>query len=68
MELGFFLGKLGRHRLLVLHPDEVEIEKPSDFDGIVYLPYDNNGAWKHKLIKELKAAKFYIDESDTNRV
>ena len=68
MELGFFLGKLGRHRLLVLHPDEVEIEKPSDFDGIVYLPYDNKGAWKHKLIKELKASKFYIDESDTNRV
>jgi len=68
LELGFFLGKLDRHRLLVLHPDEAEIEKPSDFDGIVYLPYDNKGAWKHKLIKELKAAKFYIDEVDTNRV
>lgn len=68
LEIGFFLGKLGRHRLLVLHPDETEIEKPSDFDGIVYLPYDNKGAWKHKLIKELKAAKFYIDEVDTNKV
>ena len=68
LELGFFLGKLGRHRILVLHPDEIEIEKPSDFDGIIYLPYDNKGAWKHKLIKELKVAKFYIDEADISRI
>lgn len=68
LELGFFLGKLGREKIIVLHPDDIEIEKPSDFDGIVYLPYDNKGAWKHKLIKELKAAKFYIDDSDTNHI
>jgi predicted nucleotide-binding protein len=68
LELGFFLGRLGRHKLIVLHPDEIEIEKPSDFEGIVYRPFDNKGAWKHKLIKELKAAKFYIDEADVNRI
>ncbi len=68
LELGFFLGKLGRHRILALHPDDVTIEKPSDFDGIVYLPFDNKGAWKHKLMKELKSAKFYIDEADANKV
>lgn len=68
LELGFFLGKLGRDKIIVLHPDEISIEKPSDFEGIVYLPYDNKGAWKHKFIRELKAAKFYLDEDDINRV
>ena len=60
LELGYFLGKLDRNRILILHTDDVEIEKPSDFEGIAYLPYDNKGAWKHKVIKELKPQSFIL--------
>lgn len=61
LELGFFLNKLGRENITILHDDENKIEKPSDFNGIVYEPFDKNGAWKSKLIKEFKHANIYID-------
>ena len=52
-ELGFFFGKLGRRRVAVLlHPD---VERPSDLEGLVYIPMDRGGAWKHALAKELEA-------------
>lgn len=54
-ELGFFIGKLGHSKVVALVKGE--IEKPSDFDGIVYIQLDNDGGWKSKLAKELKAAK-----------
>jgi predicted nucleotide-binding protein len=59
LELGYFVGRLGRDRVCALRRGEVEI--PSDFDGVVYETYDEHGAWKGKLAKELEAAKFVID-------
>jgi len=40
LELGFFLGKLGREsgRVLLLYKDEIEL--PSDISGIVYTRYN----------------------------
>ena len=43
LELGYFLGKLGRKRNCALVVEGVEI--PSDFSGVVYIPMDANGAW-----------------------
>lgn len=40
-ELGFFLGRLGRERVVLLYKPYVEI--PSDFHGVVYVQFDNNG-------------------------
>jgi predicted nucleotide-binding protein len=59
LELGFFFGRLGRERVCPLVKAGVEI--PSDYDGVVYVPFDDAGAWKQELFRELKAAGFNID-------
>jgi predicted nucleotide-binding protein len=59
LELGYFIGRLGRHQVCALKRGEVEI--PSDFDGVVYEPLDDFGGWRSKLVKELDAAKYVID-------
>ncbi|MCY4386687.1 MAG: nucleotide-binding protein [Desulfurellaceae bacterium] len=58
-ELGYFLGRLGRKRVCALTKGNVEI--PSDYDGVVYIPLDDSEGWKIKLIKELKNAGFDVD-------
>lgn len=59
LELGYFVGRLGRDRVCALRRGDVEI--PSDFDGVVYETYDEHGAWKSRLAKELEAAEFKFD-------
>ncbi len=59
LELGFFLGKLGRERTFALLKGEVEI--PSDYDGVIYISLDDEGAWKMNLIRELKEAGLDVD-------
>jgi predicted nucleotide-binding protein len=59
LELGFFLGKLGRSRVCALHQEDVEI--PSDYDGVLFLPLDRAGAWRLALARELKAGGLDID-------
>ena len=59
LELGFFIGKLGRQRVCPLVKGDVET--PSDYDGVVYTRLDDAGAWKMKLVQELKAADFDVD-------
>jgi len=60
-ELGFFIGKLGRNRVLVLYQDEENFEMPSDYSGVLYTPYDSSGRWQFDLIKELKACGYDVD-------
>lgn len=59
LELGFFLGWLGRRHVCSLVKGDVET--PSDYDGVVYTKLDDAGAWKMKLVQELKAAGFDVD-------
>ena len=59
LELGFFLGKLGRERTCALLVDDVEI--PSDYDGVLYIPMDGQGAWTMNLVRELKGAGLEVD-------
>lgn len=68
LELGYFLSAVGRQNIFMLHEVENEIERPSDFDGMVYEPFDDYGAWKSKLIKEMKRAGIYIDQNLADRV
>ena len=63
LELGFFLGKLGRQRVCALVKGHVET--PSDYDGVVYTDLDSAGGWRMKLVQELKAAELDVD---ANRV
>ena len=62
LELGFFMGKLGRSRVAAIYREGVEL--PSDFNGVVYTPLDDGGAWKITLTKELQAAGFSVDLND----
>ncbi len=49
-ETGYFFGRLGRSKVIVLNAPEVEI--PSDYNGMVYISLDGN--WKYDLISEIK--------------
>lgn len=62
LELGYFLGKLGRTHVAALIKDD--IEKPSNYDGVVYISIDAGGAWKLQLARELKTAGLNIDLND----
>ncbi len=59
LELGYFLGKLGRNRVTALHLADVDI--PSDYSGVAFVAIDDRGAWRLELAKELKASGFNID-------
>lgn len=61
LELGYFLGRLGRNRVCALKKGDVEI--PSDYAGVMYIPLDNPGGWKIELVKELKSAGLNFDET-----
>lgn len=59
LEMGYFVGALGRDRVCVLYKGEVEL--PSDILGVVYTKIDENEAWKMSLAKELKMAGYEVD-------
>ncbi|MYM96625.1 TIR domain-containing protein [Duganella vulcania] len=53
-ELGFFLGRMPEGRVCALVKSD--LERPSDYDGVAYIPLDANGGWKTQLMRELKHA------------
>lgn len=57
-EHGYFIGKLERKYVVAIKKDSVE--EPSDLSGIIYLSYDEKGAWKNELIKEMNNAGFNL--------
>lgn len=59
LELGYFIAKLGRERVCALKRGNVVI--PSDFAGVVWTDWDEAGAWKSALGKELQAAGHQVD-------
>lgn len=58
-ELGYFIGRLGRARVCALYKGDVEIL--SDYQGVIYIPMDDAGAWRLLLARELKAAGIDFD-------
>ncbi len=58
LELGYFLGKLGRSRVVAIMRTKLEI--PSDFEGVVYVPFDGEG-WKLSIVRELKNLGYEVD-------
>ncbi|MGD6968740.1 TIR domain-containing protein [Rossellomorea vietnamensis] len=54
-ELGFFYGKLGRSKVCCILKSSVE--RPTDIDGIAYIPYSQSvEEAEYALLKELKEA------------
>jgi predicted nucleotide-binding protein len=58
-ELGYFIGILGRSKVVALREKEVEI--PSDYSGVVYIDLTNTETWKLQLAKEIKNSGIDID-------
>lgn len=55
LELGYFMGKLGRDRVRALHRGDLEL--PSDYGGVLYTPVDRiNFDWRNELCRELDGA------------
>jgi len=59
-EMGYFWGLLKRKRVFCFLKGDVE--KPSDIEGIVYIPFGKSMREVHgKIIKELNAAGFSVE-------
>ncbi len=58
-ELGYFIGKLGRENVCALLKGD--LERPSDYDGIIYIGLDPIDAWHLLIAKEIKGAGLNID-------
>ena len=59
LELGYFVGRLGRDRVCALHRSNIEL--PSDILGVVYVELDPGGGWHLTLAREIKAAGLAVD-------
>lgn len=60
LEMGMFLAKLGRKKVIILHKGQIEL--PSDINGLIYLPYESDvHEVKDKLASALKKMGFDID-------
>lgn len=56
LETGYFMGKLGRNRIVILADKGIEI--PSDLSGVVYT---DTTSWQIDLLKDLKAMGYTVD-------
>ena len=59
LELGYFLGRLGRRKVCLLIKGQ--LENPSDLDGMLYVPMGNSDDWRIKVAKEMKQAGLPVD-------
>ena len=59
LELGYFIGKIGRTHVCVLLKGDIEL--PSDMLGVVYVSMNDVDGWHLRLGKELRSAGFEID-------
>ena len=55
-ESGYFMGRLGREKVILIANPEIEI--PSDLQGVVYT---NDKSWQIDVLKELKEIGYAID-------
>lgn len=56
LEFGYFIGRLGRHRVCALQKGHLDV--PSDILGVLCKEVDKEGKWQEELKRELKAAGY----------
>ena len=59
LELGYFIGRLGRNKVCPLYSRGVDL--PTDISGVLYIEIDQGDTWKIRMVKELKAAGYDVD-------
>ncbi len=59
LEIGYFIGVLGRDKVRILVKGNVDI--PSDLQGIIYEPFDDSGNWRIRLLREIREAGIPVD-------
>ena len=52
-EAGYFIGKLGEDRVIILQDEG--IERPSDIEECIYIVADKHDGWRDKVRKEFKS-------------
>ena len=65
LELGMLLSKLGRNRVAILLKQQEKMERPSDIQGLIYIPFKDNLQKDagQLLAKEMAAQGYKIDIS-----
>lgn len=62
LELGMFLAKLGREKVAILLKEANNFEKPSDIQGLIYIPFQNRvEEVSINLVRELTRQGYTID-------
>jgi len=65
LELGYFLAKLGPQHVCALY--ETNVEVPSDYSGVLWVPLDSHQGWHLQLARELRAAGLNVDLNKLTR-
>lgn len=64
LELGMFLSKLGREKVAILLKESENFEKPSDIQGLIYIPFQTKvDDVSISLIRELSRQGYSIDST-----
>lgn len=62
LELGMLLSRIGREKVAILLSQAKHMEKPSDIDGLIYIPFkDNVEDTKLSLAKEMQNNGYTLD-------
>ena len=62
LELGMLLSRIGREKVAILLSQAEDMEKPSDIDGLIYIPFkDNVEETKLSLAKEMQNNGYTLD-------
>lgn len=62
LELGMLLARIGRDKVAILLSQAENMEKPSDIDGLIYIPFKENvEEAKLSLAKEMQNNGYIID-------
>jgi hypothetical protein len=67
LELGYFIGKLGRDKVHAIYREQKDLELPSDFLGVLYTPFKKAKDWQSKIARELEAAGYSTDKNKLSK-
>ena len=61
-ELGMMLAVLGREKVAILIKDQVQMERPTDIQGVIYIPFaDHVSDARTQLAKEINKQGISVD-------